>query len=1562
MSFVVEQGTGSFTGALPRLDVAFPPGGIGYTIDYDTKRFNFAIRRNNYVLPIQTRVGAVQLKDPLVNPANVTLELDQGLGYVPLTLGTDSLLEPTSGVVTFVETIGSRVVQGAGGQILSLSTFNDPNANFAGVLVGDQLVISNSSEKGVYTVTGIPSSVQLTFSPAATLNTSGLSYEIRRGKEILVDRFFQELVLVDPGTKVEKIRALGTITNSPRLNIPAANASISRFRLGLAFLTTTTVVPNDGAFTSPALLPAGTVEVSQATGNLNFSQSNVATGSTVYWARLLVQGKEYRIEPELGFIQVTERLLAMDELFLTYSSLQNPAVQIEERATFLVRKELTTHPTATSTIPFNPLGREVATNPSPVVFRGGRPQDSTQVSVSSTPSLITFLADKLPTPGGSPRVSDTLPHGAIVQPSERVYVDYFVYNAIGGENTTTVLQPPINLAKVTLSEGASTFKVKGNRTANFPADHLLRVDGDQVYMLAGATYNAGTNETTVTLAAPQVFRDSFSQPKLYVTSGPVRVTAAFLQPSYFALEMASYDTTPRGMNKFKIQGDKTASYSAGTVINWSSASPLVNDFLLVTGSTYDVSLDRTEVTTTQATARQYTPGVHVLRRSVRSVLEATAQSVRTSTPPAIPPPALTVLDSVVVFRRVEGQAGQVLSSPQDFSIDEAGKVSFTTPLRPNEEFSIFYTRHRFVQPGQLRASYTASISPDATNGLVNQTLTANFTTVSPDAFFYRVETLTNFRGEVASKYKEEAKSSVPSGGPRTDNASQPKLYQQGQKSVFFDEGYYSNEDLVARASLKFYNDIVNFLEDLLQNMDGRIVGDYDGRFKFNGTTGTLVSNFDLANNQIDDTFKISPFPIDFTPPLLPFKFLGTYVKAYEPNARSRFFPTARTRYNYTTVGADTSAETGNQMVDLTAKNLTGIAPVASRRSPRARVTKAAEAGATSLTVDATGAITTLPGPFRPAFVNGMKVVVRDPSGAYLVSELLPATATVSGPTTLNLAPAVPVTIPVGSTVHLAALDTAYQKNYRTSFDIGLDPEKGFLLFVKPYPPFDGTFPLIPPELEIQDPNSGELLQTSFTIANSRVEPEKFPGLFGGAFDDDGDQRLPLLNPTYVRETAPTTEPGAKPCYLSTEISAGTDVAANAVDPFIGLGSGTLDPTRTVITNGVNFPAPAPQVGDLVRILTGLNGVTEFRRIIAATVNTITVDVAFASQDAGFNYLVTTAANLATGSLSLMVGATITDLLANFTVAGVKPGHTVVLTQVPHGAYLERRQVASVSATQITLTAPFSNLAVPASYRVHNPINTYSFSDLTPSVSGQLAILQTNPNSELNSIDNVYNSALTDRLSPAIGSGNATAADTLVGIGVNFVTSGVAPGDILYVQPGQPNKGFYTISEVVNSTTVKISDSPGFVSFPVGMTFRIGKLFGVRIQTLRDLFDVRENTLAYVQALQTWGPLVSTPVDVLVPPGVVDATYFARAYTSADFAARNGTVSGRKTYLDTIGISTVEKILSSGDRLYDVRYTWIDARINLEKGILVRQSRAVTERLKAQDTMLKQLIKLLAVES
>lgn len=1504
LSVEVGQGTGFFEGDLPRLDTSSPPSGLGYLLDFDQKRLTFAKRVSNTVQALG-KGGAAKLPDTLIQPQNLTLEVNLGLGYQPLVLDSDAILEPNSGSLSFTSEIGREILSGVGsvsGTTLTASTLT-------GVQAGDNLVVN-----GLYVVSVTSVAVgSLVFAPALPLSGT-VGFAVRRGKEVLLDRFFEELYLPDPKTKIERIRRLGPATNSPRHQVESGR---TRVRLDGSFIDLT-LVPTDGNFTS---VPAGTVQVSASTGNLNYSTADL--GKVSYSVLSLRRDIEYRISPELGVVQFVERLLAGDEALLTYVSALDSSV-VEERGRFLIRKEVTSHPEITSTIPFNPQGRTVASTPTPSVFRGGRPLTDRQVFVSPDASTITFLGDAIPTPGGAYKVVDDLPHGSIVTPDERVYIDYYVYEAVGGENTVSVLQPPMLVAQVNLKEGSQTFTAPGNRVSSFPSGYALKVDANYVHIITSAVYDSGQDVTTVTLAGQPVQED-LQNPPLFISSGPVGA-------GYFATEVNAFESISRGSNKVRIPGDSTARYREGTIVL------LAGDSYLVASA--EEKSGKTEVTLLQPARRQYTYGVDTMQRSVRPVFKTAPKSANTSTSPVLPLRFSEFLDSVAIVRTVGGQPGQVLSRTE-YEVDPSGLVKLTTPLQTNEEVSIWYTGARIIGPGSLRCSYTCVIVPTVENGLAGQVLTASYTTLSPDSFYFRVETVTNYRGELAQQYKAEITSTIPSSGPRTDNMASSKLHTQGRPSLYFDEGKYANEDSVARRVLLYYHTQVNYLEDLLERMDGRRVGSTDGRFKFDGTSGTRVSSFSAASNQIDDTFKASPFPIDFTPPLLPLKFKSSYIRAYEPSPDSRFFPTRRLRTTLTVTGEDNSAKTGDFVADLGQKSLTSITTI-ERLPPRARVTTVSQPGATTLQVDTTQFVGEPP--LRPAFVPTMEVVIQREDGTFVVNELAPAEVASTTATSITFSAPIASSVPLGATVYASPLDTVYRKRYVHNRDLTADFDKGTLHYVVPYPPLDGTVPAIPDELLIQTPNSSEVLAVDFTFLNPSTAPEKFPALYGGTTDDDGNEGLPTVTPSYLREYG-------TPSLTSQESGGVASLQSLTTSPYEG--TGNLSGGGTVITNSIPFPSPVPVPGDLVRILTGVNAGSTFRRVTSVGASTVTVAVPFAA-DTGFTFQVTVSPTAATGSASTL-GVTLTDIGANFTGSGVVEGYTVVALSGP--SQYQRRQVVSVTPTTLTLDSPFPTNLVGDSYRVVKSLNTYSnLTTLGSNSSDLYDILIGNPDSEVGSIDSFFAGAFTDLLSPTLAAGNASTT-TLQGVGVNFVGSGVRAGDYVYVTPTQTNDGIYTVTEVTSATTLEVAQP---FSTPSSVNFRVVRPFGVGESTLLSLYSLRESTVEYAMGTQTWDQLITTAVPVEVSPGVFDSAYFARGFLATTLADRANSTANRLSALPGL-IQEVEGVLKGGDRLYDRRYTWIDTRINLEKGIFVQQGRAVQNRIKATQDVLNQLIKLLAVE-
>ena len=1109
----VNQGTGNFVGALNPVGVPTPLPGLGYLINFDTNQLNFAQRFDNVIVPLLIPAGYVQLPNALVLGTNAVVALESGTDtnvFLPQVVGVDVLIDTMAGFIYFVTTFGVLLEQSSSGTF-SGTVFTDTSADFIvdNIQAGDFLMVlsdTNSKAQGMYTVVSVSSATSLIVDATPPVGSGELNYQILQGKEIMADRFFKTVTLVDPTTSVERIDALGPIANSHtivssgsatfpnqqtlsdpstnfttagvlpgdtitltsgpgigttylvlmvathtltptinftqvaaatytvtrRLQVPVQYVSSVRFRYGLpnatvpsgVFSTSVVLVNQDSNFSAPGTLPRGTVQISKATGNLNFAQVDVSTGGIVYVVRLLALGTDYNVNAGLGLIQFTSRMLTNEEVLLTYTTAPPSTTpptppappNRNERGTFLVRKELSQpHPNPTNTVTFDPTGKQVAGNPAPSVWRGGRPQfvnvgspqNAGQIAINivSQPPTITFLPDQ------QLLSQDIVNHGAILQPSENVYIDYYVYQAMGGEQTLTVLNPPMMVASVVIQEGTNAFLIAGDQRMVFPAGFILLVNNAEVYAIGTVTYDPVALYSTLTLSGTQEFQSDQQNPPLAVASGPTPLNAVLTTPAYFVMELSPFFTIARGQTQIFMPEDKTGVYVGNTVLYVTDNVGSFTDYYLVSSSSYNSTTNQTLITTTTATLRQYTYGQQIFYRSVRPIYGTAPTVVLTSLTPVTTPSS----PPVTVIRRVTGQVGQILTSPVGYTIDTSGTVTYLSALQPDEEFSIFYTGYRTITwngaatglPGpRVQASYTATIVPDlANNGLLGQVLNANYTIFSPDNFYYRVETMTNFKLQVASEIASGAQSQGSSAGtgPMTSNTASPVLYQQGSPSIWFPPGDYANHDIIAQASLLYFNNCVNLLEDVLHAMDGRIVGDIDGRFLFDAVLGRYdYYSYDYnippqypwlpvapepANiqNQIDDLIQIQPGPLPSYP-----NSLSYFQQAYVTGPVSRFYTTVRNIFTQNPIIVAPGTGDGSVIGAYNFNNLTSLPRYTFKRAPRAQLLFDYPFGQNAFYVDNT----TGNGTLRPSWlvnnppsqIIGMGVILLDQVGNYYVDE------------------------------------------------------------------------------------------------------------------------------------------------------------------------------------------------------------------------------------------------------------------------------------------------------------------------------------------------------------------------------------------------------------------------------------------------------------------------------------------------------------------------------------------------------------------------------------------------
>jgi hypothetical protein len=1416
LTIKVVQGQGSFTSDdLPDLDVTSPPVGIGYFIDRDSNTLYFARRKSLQLIPIQQPTTNLVLPDPLLLDGSAVLELEtepNSGDYDTLVLGSTAILDPVSGVATLTTTNDS-IVQGLAG--VDGNVLSDPTSDFSSVGVGYLVEVITTAAKGVYRVTEVTDSHTLQLDSASPSTVVGATYHIYTSSEVLADRYFVEVVLLDPSTSLQ--RTFDSVT------------------------------------------------------------------------RTLDSNTDYSLQPELGLVQLTDRMLAGEEAQITYVKAPPNTTpptpdgpSITEQARFLIRKERTDeHPTPTTTLSFNHAGRPVASTPAPTVYRGGRPQKlGVQCLVDTDASTITFLPDN--------QLTDALPHGAVVAPNENVYIDYYVTQAVGGEKTFTVLQPPIKSVAVKIQEGATEFSVYGDQTAAFPADHLLRVENTFVHLIGDSVFDGSM--TTVTLAGEQEFHDTVNKPLLHVSSGP---TLSF---EYFKLEQEAFGPVARGSSTILVSRDRTADYKPGTVLQFMGTTA---DYLLVSGVSFDPDTQKTKLMVSSNTVRQYAAPDQTLSYSLRPVFEDPETRAQLSRLPVLSQP-------LTVYRKVNGEVGEILTQPDGYSIDESGQVKFAQPLGINEEFGVMYTGLKVAQPGiNARVSYTTQIPPNTDNGLLGQKLTVDYYIRSPDTFFYRVETLTNFRGEYAAEIASAANSG--SSGPATSNASQPELFEQGRKSVYFDERHLANQDYVARSTLLFYNNTVNLIEGYRRSLDGTVVGNNAGPFLFDGEVGNTSPP---THNQIDDLVKVSNAPYSISGPPFTAVSIGTYRKYYEPSPMSRFYPTSKLWYG---VAAFTDVpDEGSEVVDTGSTNVTGMSGVHTRQAWAVLTESSKVTGRTTLQVDNTDGSSDYA---RPPFTDGMQVVVKNQDGT-VVSPPTGVTVTVISSTQLSLSASIGVAN-TGATVYqdLADPGIKYHQNGR---DFSLHGETGQLSYI---PAADGVTPL----------EGGEALSGRLTLSNTLTAPYKFPALYGGIADDDGELSFPIQTPDTDSELY---------SYLQTELSLikPSGLLRSATTPTF-IGTATTSGGNTITLTGT-LPSPALQAFDLIRILTGSNA-GQFRIVLSLSPITLAGTTLTAGS---FTYEAAISPTVISGVTTS--GSTTTIVNGNFT--GVKVGQTIVFTSAGpvHG---HRRQVYSVSNTQIGISFVAPAPPTGTAYKIVDPLATYGalfgdyLSGLNAALVGEMALYDDESATILSILDQVFTNVTT-------GSVSASASNVFNDPSAQFASLGVSSVNYLYIESGS-NMGVYGIQSVTSETSIILETALPTNAFS---PYRIVTLFGLTIDSVQLLLTQYTNTQNLLSAATAFHTLTSTQVGVSGDTGA-----FATGLKTSDLDDRYAVISARISEIPEI-TEKITAMLASTEMLYDKRYAWIDARINLESGLAVQQARAVVNRLKAQVDTYNQLIKLLAV--
>ena len=333
---------------------------------------------------------------------------------------------------------------------------------------------------------------------------------------------------------------------------------------------------------------------------------------------------------------------------------------------------------------------------------------------------------------------------------------------------------------------------------------------------------------------------------------------------------------------------------------------------------------------------------------------------------------------------------------------------------------------------------------------------------------------------------------------------------------------------------------------------------------------------------------------------------------------------------------------------------------------------------------------------------------------------------------------------------------------------------------------------------------------------------------------------------------------------------------------------------------------------------------------------------------------------------------------------VNVGWTVVLTDAGPYQYM-RRQVASILATnQLQLDQAFP-VGASGGYRIENSLDTYNgpyLQQLQAAIATELDTISTrtaptpppyiyNSQSEDNALLSFFSTVFTTIQGPS-STGNVSGLmltdPSAHFIGPDPATPNVNTSYLVYVPlgisgPQEENEGIYAIANVVSDTVLMVSPT-----FPVAgtVTYQVVSVFGISTTTLQNLFSILQSNATFVQETTTFQSLLADTVPVQFS-GVVESAIYANGLNTAqnDINNRYTLVGDRLTFLspaNTLGAQTyIAAALSTTDNLYAARYSWINARINLQSGYLILENTAASTVAVNQAATINQLIQLLTIQ-
>ena len=574
------------------------------------------------------------------------------------------------------------------------------------------------------------------------------------------------------------------------------------------------------------VLPAGSAEYNPITGQVTLSATDEAEyygRVTAFLVETLVAQQDMVLGPVQGSVFLNEPQRAFQVLEVSYTravqgsgaKYLDPAtgssVEVTEQLPLYVRLETATR-VDSRTYTFNPTDRAL--------------REDVPVSV--------WVGARLITTGNRPRVrfeGSTILFDDDVQVGALVRVNYAVTQAMGGERAFTVSTPPVWRPPLIIPAGETSFTARGDRTAEAVEGCLLTV-GPVVYYVRSATLDGSETTIVVGPAAPQEAgtRDPGAASPATISSGPVQ--PGFGTDGFWRTLDQGFAPVDRGRLSIRVNGDVSEFTRAGHVLDLDGVPALITAATLGPAGVY------TDVTVSSPFQRGADPETDTLRVSVRP-LYASGVKVTEGGGPLVSRPYA----DYELIKFAGSSVGQVLVEGEEYVLDPGtGQVTLLAAgLASGDRLFLRQVRAATASPKFIdgmtvlptySASYVYETTPSRENGYRGGALTARYTFRAPDTFYARAVTMAEWMGEVQADAVAAVAASNPHGGAPVTFSPPAENKDFGTQSTRTRLRELRDKDWAARRFLSLYDDIIVAFEQVLESIDGRVIGDRDGKFRF----------------------------------------------------------------------------------------------------------------------------------------------------------------------------------------------------------------------------------------------------------------------------------------------------------------------------------------------------------------------------------------------------------------------------------------------------------------------------------------------------------------------------------------------------------------------------------------------------------------------------------------------------------------------------------------------------------------------------------------------------------